>query len=418
MVTESPRVIVIGGGLIGTASAYYLAKHGWRVTLIERGQFAAGCSHGNCGFICPSHVLPLAAPGAVRKNLTQLLSNDSPLHIKLRFDPALWWWLWQFARRCRLKHMLEAARAQHALLSSSVSLYRRLLANEAIDCQWQDRGVLFVYQSRREFEEFAQTHKLLRERFDVQSKRYDAAELADLEPALRPGLAGGWHFPGDAHLRPDQLLAGWRAVLERLGVKIREQTHLYGFSRIGRHATAAETSRGIMPADAFIVAAGALTPLLNRQLACRLPIQPGKGYSITMPRPKLAPYFPLIFHEYHVAATPFHDAYRLGSTMELAGYDASLNRRRLNLLRAAAEQYLREPYAEPVIEEWFGWRPMTYDGIPYIGRVPKSENVFVAAGHGMLGVSMAPATGKLVAELVSGLEPHLDPAPFSVDRRH
>jgi D-amino-acid dehydrogenase len=171
-----------------------------------------------------------------------------------------------------------------------------------------------------------------------------------------------------------------------------------------------------MAAEAFVVAAGAWTPFLNQHLGCRVPIQPGKGYSITMPRPTICPTLPLVFEEHRVAITPMASGYRIGSTMEFAGYDATLNRRRLEMLRAGARHYLHEPDCEPVQEEWFGWRPMTYDGVPIIDRSPALANVVIAAGHNMLGLSMAPATGKLVAEILAGAPPHLDPKPYLLSR--
>jgi D-amino-acid dehydrogenase len=171
-----------------------------------------------------------------------------------------------------------------------------------------------------------------------------------------------------------------------------------------------------VPADAFVLATGALTPLWGRHLGCRIPIQPGKGYSLTMPRPARCPRVPLIFEEHRVAVTPMRSGYRLGSTMEFAGYDTTLNRRRLGLLKEAAAHYLHEPFCDPVEEEWYGWRPMTYDGKPIIDRSPALPNVLIAAGHNMLGLSMAPATGRLVAELLGGREPHIDPAPYTVKR--
>jgi D-amino-acid dehydrogenase len=199
-------------------------------------------------------------------------------------------------------------------------------------------------------------------------------------------------------------------------VRVRENCAVSGLRGERGRARAATTPGGELEADAFVVAAGALTPLLNRHLGCKLPIQPGKGYSITMPRPAKCPVYPLIFEEHRVAVTPMRSGYRLGSTMEFAGYDESLNRRRLAILTDAARLYLHEPTREPVQEEWWGWRPMTPDSLPVIGRSPAYENVLVAAGHNMLGVSMAPATGKLVAELLGGQAPHLDPAPYSAGR--
>ena len=212
-------------------------------------------------------------------------------------------------------------------------------------------------------------------------------------------------------------MRAWRQVLEaRRGDDPRELRAFRAFAAENGRATSARTEQGELAADVFIVAAGAWTPLLNEQLGCRVPIQPGKGYSLTMPRPAVCPQIPLIFPETRVAVTPFQSGYRLGSTMEFAGYDESIRPERLQLLKDGAAPYLREPYCEPVVEEWYGWRPMTYDSLPIIDRSPRYENVFIAAGHNMLGLSMAPATGKLVAELVSGTAPHVDPKPYRVGR--
>jgi D-amino-acid dehydrogenase len=416
MSTAGGRVVVVGSGVIGTACAYFLARDGWQVTIIDQGEFGRACSHGNCGFVCPSHVLPLAAPGAVRGALHALFTPNSPFSIKLRFEPALWGWLYRFARRCNVTDMLTAGLGIQALLNSSRTLYPELLQKESIDCEWEDRGLLFVIQSEAVMDHYAETDRLLRETFGLPAKRFSSKELNDLEPALKPGLAGGWLYESDAHLRPDKLMAGWKKVLERYGVTVRTQCGFTGFAQSDHHARAALTAQGELAADAFVVATGALTSLFRRQLRCRIPIQPGKGYSITMPRPARCPSRPLIFEEHRVAVTPMQSGYRLGSTMEFAGFDGTLNRRRLDLLREAARVYLHEPYCEPVEEEWYGWRPMTPDGLPIIDRSPVLGNVCIAAGHNMLGLSMAPATGKLVAELLGGRTPHIDPAPYAVKR--
>jgi D-amino-acid dehydrogenase len=410
------RAVVVGGGVIGAACAHYLAQSGWSVTVIDQGTFGGGCSHGNCGFVCPSHVLPLAAPGAVRSTLKTLLQRNSPLKVKLRFDPALWGWFYRFARRCNPADMVEAGRAIQALLCSARSLYDELFRTEPLEAEWQTRGLLFVLRTPAAMEHYAETDRLMRESFSLGATRYDGPALTELEPALKPGLAGGWHYDCDAHLRPDLLLASWRQLLEARGVAVRENCSLVGLVKSGRRAEAVETSQGRLPAEAVVFATGAWTPRLNEHLGCRVPIQPGKGYSITMERPRTCPTIPLIFEEHRVAVTPFRAGYRLGSTMEFAGYDATLNRRRLDLLRDGASHYLVEPTAEPVREEWWGWRPMVYDGKPVIDRTPAGDNVLVAAGHGMLGLSMAPATGKLVAELLGGAKPHLDPAPYALGR--
>jgi D-amino-acid dehydrogenase len=252
--------------------------------------------------------------------------------------------------------------------------------------------------------------------FNCPARQYDGDAMVELEPALRPGLAGGWYYHEDAHLRPDKLMIAWRRVLEAGGATIRENCAFHGFHYRDGFARAATTADGELSAALFVVAAGAWTPLLNDHLGCRVPIQPGKGYSLTMPRPAVCPKLPLIFPETRVVVTPFQSGYRLGSTMEFAGYDESIRPERLQLLKDGAAGYLQEPYCEPVLEEWFGWRPMTYDSVPIIDRSPKYENVMIAAGHNMLGLSMAPATGKLVAELAQGSSPHIDPGPYRVSR--
>jgi D-amino-acid dehydrogenase len=415
-VSPGGSVLVVGGGVIGASCAYYLSKSGWSVTIVEANQFGSGCSHANCGLVCPSHVLPLAVPGAVRTALKALFNPHGALAIKPGFNPALWAWLFRFARRCNAVDMLEAGRAIQALLNSSRRLYDELLKEESLDCEWEARGLLFVLQSRAGMEHYTETDKLLSNSFQLPAKRLDGEALVALEPALKTGLAGGWLYETDAHLRPDKLIASWRRVLETRGVIIREGCPVQSIIQENGQARAVATSEGEMTADIFVFATGAWTSLLQRQLGCRIPIQPGKGYSITMPRPVKCPAIPLVLEEHRVAVTPMKTGYRLGSTMEFAGYDARLNRRRLELLREGARPYLHEPFCEPVEEEWYGWRPMTYDGKPIIDRCPRWQNVYIAAGHNMLGLSMAPATGKLVAEMLEGKQTHLDPAPYTLKR--
>jgi D-amino-acid dehydrogenase len=415
--TAAPKsVVVIGGGVIGAACAYSLSRRGLHVTVLDRGQFGRGCSHANCGYVCPSHVLPMAAPGAIFSALKAMLARNSPLKIHPRLDPALWSWLWQFSRRCSTPCMLTAGQAIHALLQSSRELYDKLVAEERIDCEWETKGLLLVFQSAAAFEHHAATDELLGREFGVRARRLAKDALIDFEPALIAGLPGGWHYECDAHVRPDRLMAEMARVLAARDVAIHEHCSATGLVRENRSARAVSTINGEIEADAFVIAAGALAPEWGRDLGCRLPIQPGKGYSITMPRPARCPAVPMIFEEHRVAVTPFRSGYRLGSTMEFAGYDSTIRPERIELLKAAARQYLREPLAEPVQEEWYGWRPMTPDSLPIIGPSPALANVWLAAGHNMLGLSMAPATGRLIAEMIVGDEPHLNPRPYSPRR--
>jgi D-amino-acid dehydrogenase len=408
--------VIVGGGVIGAACAYYLHQAGRPVTLIEQGEFARGCSHANCGFVSPSHVLPLAGPGAIWRTLKSLVSRNSPVKVRWRLDPAMWTWFWQFAQRCNQQDMIAAGHAIHALLMSSRSLYDDLLQTTLTDTEWQPLGLLFVLRSSAGMHHFAEVDRLLDSEFNMGAKRYDGSELNELEPALKPGLAGAWHYAIDGHLRPDKLMLAWRRVLERSGVEIREHCELRDLAVEENLARRVVTSQGDITAEQVVIATGAWTPQLHRMLRCPIPIQPGKGYSLTMPRPSICPRLPMIFEEHRVAITPMSSAYRIGSTMEFAGYDTRMNPDRLRLLSDGAAIYLREPLAEPVLESWWGWRPMTPDSVPYIGKVPKLDNVYLAAGHNMLGLSMSPATGRLIAEMLSGQTPHIDPTPYSVGR--
>jgi D-amino-acid dehydrogenase len=410
------RVIIVGGGVIGASCAYYLRQAGRSVVLIDSAAFGRGCSHGNCGYVCPSHILPLAGPGAIRSALNSLFKRNSPLKVRWRLDPPMWSWFWQFARRCNAHDAIAAGHAIQHLLDSSRRLYDELFRATLTDCEWEPLGLLFVFLTAAALEHYAETDRLLRSEFGVGAERFDAKELASREPALRPTVAGAWQYRSDGQLRPDKLMAAWRRVLEADGVEIRENCALQDLESDGRIVRRLVTSSGPIAADQIVVATGAWTPQLRRLLRCAIPIQPGKGYSLTMARPTLCPRSPMIFEEHRVAITPMQSAFRVGSTMEFAGYDARLNPQRLQLLRDSAALYLKEPLSGSATEQWWGWRPMTPDGLPLIGRIPAFDNVLLAAGHGMLGVSMSPATGKLVAELVSGQPPHLDPAAYDVSR--
>ncbi|OJW13051.1 MAG: amino acid dehydrogenase [Planctomycetales bacterium 71-10] len=410
------KAVVVGGGVVGACCAYYLARAGRSVTLIDAAGFGSGCSHANCGYICPSHALPLAAPGALRTILGVMARRNAPIRLKpgvLLRNPG---WFMTFARRCNEPDMLSAGEAISALLRSSRSLYDELIRDEDIDCDWQTKGLLFVFRSPRAMEHHAEVDHLLRERFDMPARRLDPADLYALEPSVRPGLPGAWLYEHDAHLRPDRLMAELRRVLTGLGVTIHEHRAATGFVREGGRAVAVRTAAGDVPADDVVVALGAWTPALEREIGCRIPIQPGKGYSVTYRDVEAPPALPMIFEEDRVAVTPFADGFRIGSMMEFAGRDSTIDRRRLGVLSETSARYLKtRPIGEPE-EEWFGWRPMTPDGLPIIGPSPALGNVLVAAGHNMLGMSMATATGKLAAEIANGARPHLDPAPYSADR--
>ena len=413
----SKDVVIIGGGVVGAMCAYHLANRGKSVAIVEARQFGAACSHGNCGYVSPSHVLPLTQPGAVRQNFFTAFRKSSSLYIKPRLSPSLMKWMLNFARRCNQRDMMHAAEALHAMLQSSRTLYGGLIEAEQIDCDWEAGGLLFVFRTRDGFDHYRGTATELTEKFGLEIDEIGQDRLLKLEPALKPeSTSGGFSFPGDAHLRPDRLMRGMRTVLEQLGVDLIENAPMTALRRENGKASGVQYQGGEIEADRVVIATGAFTPMLNEKLGLRVPIQPGKGYSLTMPRPSICPTRPMIFEQDHVAITPWKSGYRIGSTMEFSGYDATLNPARLENLRRVAAKYLKEPAASPELEQWFGWRPMTWDSLPIIDRSPADENVWLAVGHNMLGISMATGTGRLIAELMDGDTPHVDPAPYSALR--
>lgn len=415
--SERP-VVVVGGGVVGAACASFLAEAGVPVVVIDRGRFGQGCSHGNCGYVSPSHVLPLCRPGAIGNTIKMMFQKNAPFKLRLRMDPAQWAWLWKFARHCNREDMLRGGHALTSLLNSSRQIYGEMIdSGRLTDCDWETQGLLFVFKSQSHFDHFAETDRLLRETYGMGATPLPGEELTKAEPALKPGVAAGaWLYDCDAHLRPDKLMDAWQRRLTQQGVQIRENCEFQGFERNNATVTAVATSTGTIAADRVVIATGAWTPLLKRQLGHRVPIEPGKGYSITMRRPEICPRYPMVFEQHRVAITPMQSGYRIGSTMEFAGFDTTLREERLSLLIEGAKVYLKEPIAEPFTERWYGWRPMSCDGVPFIGPVPTLSNVWVAAGHSMLGVSLATGTGKLIAELITGTTPHVDPGHYRVDR--
>jgi D-amino-acid dehydrogenase len=409
-------VLIVGAGIIGIACAHYLSNAGLRVTVIDQGRVAGGCSHGNCGFICPSHVLPLTEPGAIGTALKSLFNPRAPFRVKPRLSPALWQWLWQFARRCNRRQMLTAGGHLKAILDSSLREYRRLVTEESLDCEWKENGLLYVLRTEHGMREFARTDRLLTDEFGVPARRIEGAHLPSFDPALKPGLAGAFHYEHDVSVRPDLLNAGWSGRLRLRGVSFIEQCRLEQVRKERGNIIALATSRGEMSADRFVFAAGAWSTRMSSELGCAIPVEPGKGYSVTMSRPDPCPRYPMLFPEHRVGVSPFAEGYRLGSMMEFAGYDTTIPPRRIQQLQDSAAPYLDVPSPCVALETWYGWRPMTWDSLPIIGRVPKLHNAYLATGHNMLGLSMAAATGKLIAELIGGRVPHIDAAPYSPQR--
>ena len=414
MSANKSDVLILGGGVVGLACAHYLLQAGRSVRIIERGRTGAATSHGNCGTITPSHAPPLAAPGMVLKGLKYMLTPDAPLYIQPRLDLPLANWLLRFSLRCNRHDWRRTALAKSELLQASRRLLDELVRERQLDCGYEKSGAHQVYRDAKTFERDCAELPELAE-FGIESRVLSESELIADEPSLKPGAIGAIHYPGDAHLRPERYCAELARLVREGGGEIEEDVEINGFVRENGHVAVA-TNKGPRAGRDVLMALGPWSPLLSKQLGLRLPIQPGKGYSISYSRPTLAPKRPLVLKERSVCVTTWSDGFRLGSTMEFSGYDASLNRTRLDALERAALEYLHEPTGPKKIEEWFGWRPMTYDDLPILGRAPGLENLWLATGHGMLGVTMSAVTGHLLTDLICGRAPIVDPLPSSPQR--
>ena len=408
-------VVVVGGGAVGLACALALAGAGRSVRVLEARTVGSGSSHGNCGTLTPSHSAPLAAPGTVGKALRWMLVPDAPFYVAPRVDPALWRWFAAFALRCNPRDWHAAMRAKAALLLDSRAVFPDWVARHALDCEFVESGVDYVFRDPARLAAFRRELLPLAE-LGIAAEEIDADAVLAGEPALKPGVAGAVRFPGDARLRPDRYVAGLARAACAAGVAIDEHCEVLSIDGDAPTVRVA-TSAGVRDARDVVVATGAWSPALARASGFRAPpIQPGKGYSITYSRPDPAPRRPMTLVERSVCVSTWDSGFRLGSTMEFSGYDSSLNRRRLDALERGAAEYLRVPTGPRKLEEWYGWRPLTTDDLPLLGAVPSRPGLWLATGHGMLGISMSTGSADLLADLVCGRAPRIDPAPYRPER--
>jgi len=415
MTDRRADVLVIGAGVIGVSAAYFLALKGRAVTVLEAGEIASGCSYGNAGLVVPSLSVPLAAPGVVAKGVRWMFKPDSPFYVKFRWDRDLLSWLWKFRASCREETARRSIPVLRDLHRASALLFDELTRLEGMDCAYARRGVLGVFRTEKGFAEGRAEAELLGE-FGLASGLLDASSARALVPALRPGLAGAIHYTEDAHLEPAAFVRTLARHAERHRASFVTHTEVLGFRLSGRRIVAVHTPRGDFLPEEVVLASGSWSPALARGLGLRLPIQPAKGYSIGLASPPTPPAVPLLLAEAKVGVTPMGRFLRLAGTLELAGLDFSVNERRVQAIRHGAREYLDGLDSLRELEVWRGLRPCTPDGLPILGRPRTVENLVLATGHAMIGLSLGPVTGKIVTEIVAREQPSFEVGPLAPDR--
>ena len=409
---EQLDTIVIGGGVIGVCSAYYLQQEGQRVAILEQDEICSGSSHGNGGWLVPSHSVPFSRPGAVMRGLRWMFNPESPFYIKPRLNGELLRWLWRF-RAASTARMVQASIPPLSELSiASNELYADLIAKEEVDCHYAQKGLIELYTTDEGLDEGAEEAEALAPH-GITSRVLDPNEVVEMEPTIRPGVAAGAvYYEGDAHLKPDDLVHGLAERFEARGGAIHTNTKVVAFGVSNGKIAAVGTDQGDYQCDQVVLASGAWSPGVARDLRIDLPVQPAKGYSITFDEPADAPTTPIMLVEARVGVTPMGPVMRLAGTLELSGLNTTIDARRVAAIRRAGHEHLTtELSADGTV--WCGMRPLTPDNLPIIGRVDSLSNLIVATGHSMTGVTLGAVTGKLVSQLVAGQPTVVDPAPFS-----
>ena len=401
---SGPRVVVVGGGVIGVSSAYYLARGGADVRLLERGRLGAGASSGNAGTASPGHP-PLNKPGRIAQAIRQVLDPTSPLYIHPSWNPGLWSWLLGFARYCTSAHVEAAMAVMGPLGKDALALFDRLVSEERIECDYRKDGYYDVCASEGGLRE-AREEAELAGRHGFAIELVDGDELRRREPALGPRAIGGVFYPEAATMDPALFLQRLARAAERHGARVLEGIDVASVVVKGGRASGVALADGsVEECDAVVLATGPFSLALARRVGTKLPVQPGKGYHRDVPiGPNGAPPLRIacVLHESAVFCTPMETAVRFAGTMEFSGTNLVMRPARLaQLTRAARELIPRLGPARP-LSEWCGLRPMSVDGVPIVGPLPGVEGVSVATGHGMLGLTLAPVTGELIANHVLG----------------
>jgi D-amino-acid dehydrogenase len=412
---QRKEIIVIGGGVIGVCIAYYLTAEKYDVTLVEKNQICSGSSHGNSGLISCANPTPMAEPGVIKKGLRWMLDAEGPFYIKPRLDPALLRWVLGFRAACREKPMRRAIDVTLAMRRISKQLTAELSAEDKLSFGWQHKGRMLVYQKNDSLKDGIETLNFLNQ-YGVSGKILDSEGVRELDPNIQPSVVGGIYYPDYEHVLPERYVNGMARIAEDRGAVLKTDTEVIGFETTAKRISKVVTTRGDYSPDQIVLAAGSWSPVIAKDLGLRVPIQPAKGYSITVKRTSGCSEIPLSLADHKVAVTPMGEQLRFSSNLELVGYDASINRRRIAAARRAVNLYLAGIDELELIQIWSGFRPNTPDTLPIIERNDAYANLILATGHDMLGMTHSLITGKLVSEIVGGKKPSVDLEPFRLGR--
>jgi D-amino-acid dehydrogenase len=407
-------VVIIGGGVIGVASAVELARRGVQVTILERDRVGRGCSYGNAGWLTPSQAVPLANPSMLLKSFKWMLDPESPLYIQPRLDPSFLRWLLQFLLASRKGKFERGAAALVELCRASVDMWEDVARQSPEPFGFERHGLLAVYENAASLEAAKPGIELVG-RYGVRAERWTADEVHEKEPAIVGRQVGGYFYPDDAHCEPYRAVKALEAQARALGVRILEGTEVFRISN-GAGPRRLTTTTGEVRADRVVVATGPWSEALGSMLGFRLPVIGAKGYSLLLPPAEPHPKRSIYLIERKIAVNPHRDGLRIAGTLELVRNDFSINARRVDVIARGAKGMLNIVDTPSAREIWRGLRPCAPDGMPLIGRARGHGDVWIATGHQMAGLKTATGTGLLLAQLMTGETPRFDPEPFRADR--
>ncbi len=419
---EKP-IVIIGAGIIGLFSAYYISKSGRKIILLDSTDGREGCSFGNAGMVVPSHFMPLAAPGMIEKGLKWMMDSQSPFYVKPRFSWSLLKWGINFYKSANSKKVDLAIPALRDLGLLSKKLYKELNDENLFDFNFEEKGLLMYCKSQEVLDEEAHVAEIAN-KIGIEANVLNSDQINKLEPELSPNVAGGVFFTGDAHLYPNKLVKNLKLYLIENGAEFIYNSEVVDFEIEGNSIEKVKIKKEdkfeIITCSEVVLAAGSWSELLAKKLSLNLPVQAGKGYSVTEEQ-KVGKRIniPSIFVEARVAITPMDQTLvRFGGTMEIGGLNDKINLSRVKgILKSIPEYYPDYTVSLPSLDRiWYGLRPCSPDGLPYIGRINKLKNLIVNSGHAMMGISLASGSGKMIAELINNSKPSLDIKQFEVER--